>query len=130
MAYLTKNDKLYNSWRKMHIRCYSVDYHSYHRYGGRGIKVCPEWQEYAGFKADMESSWFVEATLDRINSDGDYTRANCRWQTKSENRKPFKYDILEIRRLYNEGMNQYEIAKLLGTYQPHISRLLRRTRSG
>ena len=128
MAYMTDNDKIYNSWRKMHIRCYDRNYHSYHRSGGRGIIVAPAWHQYEQFKHDMAASWFEGATIDRINNDGNYTLGNCRWATKAENAKPYKYDFAELLALEAKGYKQSEIAEMLGTYQPHISRLLRKAR--
>src|ERR1035437_4795827 len=103
----SKNDKVYNAWRKMHVRCYDRSYHSYHRYGGRGIKVCNDWHDYELFKQDMAEDWFDGATVDRENNDGDYEPANCSWKTKSENTKPLKYDLQEMLELYESGMKQY-----------------------
>ena len=34
---------LYKHWRSMLDRCYSLKYHAYAQYGGRGISVCGEW---------------------------------------------------------------------------------------
>ena len=39
------------------------------------------------FAADMADGYFPGAVLSRVGDQGDYTRANCRWLTKSENSK-------------------------------------------
>ena len=120
--------KFYDSWYAMHRRCYSPAYACYHRYGGRGITVCQEWHSFECFKADMYSTWFEGATLDRINNDGNYEYINCRWMPKSQNAKPLKYPILEMLDLYNKGMTQSAIARQYGTHRPHVTILLQRAR--
>jgi hypothetical protein len=64
----------------MNRRCHDPENHAYPLYGGRGIQVCDAWRtSYAAFIADMGPRPFEGATLDRINSDGHYCKANCRW---------------------------------------------------
>jgi len=128
MSYITVNDKLYNSWRKMHIRCYDNSYHSYHRYGGRGIYVCDMWHAYTNFKHDMELTWFDGATLDRKDNSREYSPENCSWKTQAENKKPYKYDHAEILRLYETGLLQKDIGLLLGLGQDRVSKLLKTAR--
>ena len=75
--------RLYSIWRKMHYRCESPTHRSYDRYGGRGIKVCDEWNSLIVFgKWALENGYSKELTLVRINNDGDYEPSNCMWATK------------------------------------------------
>ena len=41
--------RIYNVWHTMKERCYVPSQSSYKNYGGRGIKVCDEWQEFIPF---------------------------------------------------------------------------------
>lgn len=70
----------------MKSRCLNPNYHSFHRYGGRGIGFCKRWRKFENFLKDMGSPP-VGFSLDRINSDKNYSPKNCRWISKSENSK-------------------------------------------
>ena len=79
--------KEYTSWRQMKRRCADVNRHNYHRYGGKGIKVCDEWNEPHGFQAFMEHIGpkpTPQHTIDRIDSEKNYEPGNVRWQTPYE----------------------------------------------
>lgn len=70
-------------WSSMLARCTNPRHRAYGNYGGRGIRVCPEWRTFEGFWNDMGDGYEPDLTLDRINNDAGYSRENCRWATRT-----------------------------------------------
>jgi hypothetical protein len=65
----------------MMARCYQANKPDFHLWGGRGIRVCDEWFDFARFVADMGESR-PGMQLDRIDNNGNYRKDNCRWVTR------------------------------------------------
>jgi hypothetical protein len=77
------NSSAYWRWRAMIQRCTNPRNRAWKDYGGRGIRVCDRWRTFENFYADMGDPP-PGATLDRVNSDGNYELGNCRWASKTE----------------------------------------------
>lgn len=74
----------YGIWYMMHQRCNNPDHVAYHRYGGRGIKVCKRWSVFAVFLADVGPRPSPLHTIERKNNNRGYYPNNVRWATRKE----------------------------------------------
>jgi excisionase family DNA binding protein len=72
------------TWRVMHLRCTDPHHRDYARFGGRGIRVCPDWDDFATFMADLGPRPSPAHRLARRDESADFTPENCLWANHTE----------------------------------------------
>lgn len=78
----------YEAWRSMIARCENPKLKNYKDYGGRGIKIHPEWRaSFLAFFRDVGKRPSANKSLDRINNDGNYEPGNVRWATAKQQQR-------------------------------------------
>jgi hypothetical protein len=70
----------------MKARCDNSSHPQFKDYGERGISYHPSWAGFPEFLDYVGEKPFPEATLDRIDNDGDYTPGNVRWADRTTQR--------------------------------------------
>lgn len=75
------NTAEFRAWTAMRARCSNLEDLAY---GGRGIKVHPDFLEYRAFLAHVGRRPSPGHQLDRIDNDGDYAPGNLKWSTRKD----------------------------------------------
>ena len=79
---------IHYEWVAMKQRCYNPNDKGYKNYGGRGIRVCKEWQDsfqaFYKYVSVLPHYGELGRSLDRIDNEGDYEPGNVRWATRHE----------------------------------------------
>ena len=96
------NTRLYRIWRNMKSRCNNPKTPHYEYYGGKGIKVCSEWNDFINFyNWSIQNGYNDNLTIDRIDNNRNYEPNNCKWSTYKEQNA----HLPSLRKIYYN--NQY-----------------------
>ena len=80
--------RLYKIWQNMRSRCQYPSARYYYMYGGAGITVCPEWENYETFRHwALTNGYDDNLSIDRIDGTKNYTPDNCRWVTMKQQQR-------------------------------------------
>lgn len=115
---------LFTRWIGMKSRCNNPKNKKYNRYGGRGIKVCDEWEnDFMAFYNWAISNGFEESlSIDRIDNNKGYSPDNCRWATPRQQANNTRRNIIVERD--GEKVTLSDLCRNLGlNYRLVLSRI-------
>ncbi len=121
----TFKQKFSATYHGMKQRCNNPKTSNYNRYGLRGITY--KWPTFSDFKKDMYDSFLKHidqhgmrnTTLERVNNDKSYSKANCKWATYLEQENNRSHCVIY------KGKNITQWAKQLGVSRITINSRLR-----
>ncbi len=120
-----RKSRLYGFWQAIKNKCNNKKARYYHLYGGKGVKVCDEWNNYIFFRDwALSNGYKNDLVLDRFpNIEGDFEPDNCRWTTCIEQNR-----FRNIRNIEISGKKQTisQWAKELGAGDDQLYERLRR----
>jgi hypothetical protein len=123
-------DKLYNVWFAIKNRINSPKCKEYKYYGGRGIKMCDEWYDYAVFKKWAFGNGYKDGlTIEREKVNEDYCPENCSWITKLEQAQNKRNTVYIYYRGQKKTIRQWceELNLKYGTERSRVYRNFYRT---
>lgn len=104
--------RIYRIWSNIKQRTNNKNNPKFSHYGGRGIKMCERWYIFPNFYDDMIVGYRDDLEIDRIDNNGNYSKENCRWATRTQ-----QVNNTSINRkitISGETKTLVEWAKLLG----------------
>lgn len=112
-------------WNNMKKRCYNENNNSYCFYGAKGVVVCDEWvHDFNAFRDwALSHGYRDDLTIDRIDSNGNYSPDNCRWATPKE--QAYNRSSNHVITYNGKTMTMTEWAESLGMNYRTLSKRIR-----
>lgn len=117
---------LYKTWHNMRGRCKNKKASKYELYGGKGIKVCNEWDNsfISFYEWSLNNGWEKGLTIERLDSNKNYEPSNCIWATyKTQNNNTSQNHLITFN---GKTMNITQWAKELNISKKMLSERIRR----
>jgi hypothetical protein len=117
----------YQLWANMKDRCNNPNNKNFSHYGGRGVRVCPQWESsFEVFLADMGPRPSSKHSVDRYpDKNGDYQPGNVRWATQIEqanNKRNTRKTVFRGNEM--TWAEAYRLASPAFSYQTFCSRMV------
>lgn len=116
-----------SAWKALRQRCLNPRESSYYRYGGAGIRVCPQWESFEQFLADMGLPPTPKHWLGRMDVRGHYVKDNCSWILQQPQQRRRRNCV--IVRVAGEAMTATDATRLPGKPMSHTT-IVRRWKRG
>lgn len=78
------NTRIFKIWQWMINRCDNKNNSHYNIYGWRWITYDKKWEKFEWFYEDMKEWYRDDLTIDRKDSNWNYSKENCRWATQKQ----------------------------------------------
>lgn len=117
---------LYKTWHNMRSRCKNPNASKYKLYGGKGIKVCKEWDEnfVSFYNWAINNKWEKGLSIERLDSNKNYEPNNCIWADyKIQNNNTIQNHKLTFN---GKTMNINQWAEYLNISKKMLSERIRR----
>lgn len=103
-----KNHKYYQHYHGAKKRCNNINNKDYKNYGGRGIRFLMTLTDFKYLWYRDKAYNMKQASIDRIDNNGNYELSNCKFIEFTENNrkdkcKLTKSQVKTVRRLYKKG---------------------------